>query len=117
VVLCSGKVYFDLLKAREEQKRQDVAILRVERLYPFPSVELEAALLRYPQQASLAWCQEEPRNMGAWRFAREQFLDGRVLGSGRTLQYAGRAESASPAAGSLKVHTAEQDALVKQALG
>ena len=63
------------------------------------------------------WCQEEPRNMGAWRFAREQFLDGKVLGSGRTLQYAGRPESASPAAGSLKVHLAEQDALVKQALG
>jgi 2-oxoglutarate dehydrogenase E1 component len=117
VVLCSGKVYYDLLKAREEQKRQDVAILRLERLYPFPSVELEAALLRYPQQASLVWCQEEPRNMGAWRFAREQFLDGKVLGSGRTLQYAGRPESASPAAGSLKVHLAEQDALVKQALG
>jgi 2-oxoglutarate dehydrogenase E1 component len=117
VVLCCGKVYFDLLKAREDAKRQDVAILRVERLYPFPSVELEAALLRYPQPASLVWCQEEPRNMGAWRFAREQFLDGAVLASGRPLQYAGRAESASPASGSLKKHITEQEALLERALG
>ena len=117
LVLCSGKVYFDLLKAREEARRQDVAILRVERLYPFPSVELEAALLRYPQGASLVWCQEEPRNMGAWRFVRERFLDGDVLASGRQLEYAGRAASAAPAPGSLKVHLVEQDALVKQALG
>ena len=116
-MLCSGKVYFDLLKAREEARRQDVAIVRVERLYPFPSVELEAALSRYPQGASLVWCQEEPRNMGAWRFVRERFLDGDVLASGRQLEYVGRAASAAPAPGSLKVHLAEQDALVKQALG
>ncbi len=117
VVLCSGKVYYDLLKTREDQKRQDVAILRVERLYPFPHVELDAALLRYPQQAELVWCQEEPRNMGAWRFARERFLDGDVYASGRTLRYAGREASAAPAPGSLKVHLAEQDALVQEALG
>ena len=117
IVLCSGKVYYDLVKAREDQKRQDVALLRVERLYPFPHVELDAALLRYPQQAELAWCQEEPRNMGAWRFVRERFLDGDVFASGRTLRYAGRAASAAPAPGSLKVHLAEQDALVKEALG
>jgi len=117
IVLCSGKVYYDLVKAREDQKRQDVALLRVERLYPFPHVELDAALLRYPQQAELAWCQEEPRNMGAWRFVRERFLDGDVFASGRTLRYAGRAASAAPAPGSLKVHLAEQEALVREALG
>jgi len=117
IVLCSGKVYYDLLKAREDKKRSDVALLRVERLYPFPHVELEAALLRYPQQAELVWCQEEPRNMGAFRFVRERFLDGEVLASGRTLRYAGRAASAAPAPGSLKVHLAEQDALVRDALG
>jgi 2-oxoglutarate dehydrogenase E1 component len=117
VVLCSGKVYYDLVKAREDQKRQDVALLRVERLYPFPHVELEAALLRYPQQAELAWCQEEPRNMGAWRFVRERFLDGDVYASARPLRYAGRTASAAPAPGSLKVHLAEQDALVREALG
>jgi 2-oxoglutarate dehydrogenase E1 component len=117
VVLCAGKVYYDLLKAREDAKRQDVALLRVERLYPFPSVELEAALLRYPQSAELVWCQEEPRNMGAFRFVRERFLDGDVIASGRALRYAGRAASAAPAPGSLKVHLAEQEALVKEALG
>jgi 2-oxoglutarate dehydrogenase E1 component len=117
IVLCSGKVYYDLSKAREDQKRSDVALLRVERLYPFPHVELEAALLRYPQQAELVWCQEEPRNMGAFRFVRERFLDGDVIASGRPLRYAGRAASAAPAPGSLKVHLAEQEALVKEALG
>jgi 2-oxoglutarate dehydrogenase E1 component len=117
IVLSSGKVYYDLVKAREDQKRQDVALLRVERLYPFPHVELDAALLRYPQPAELAWCQEEPRNMGAWRFVRERFQDGDVFASGRPLRYAGRAASAAPAPGSLKVHLAEQEALVKEALG
>jgi 2-oxoglutarate dehydrogenase E1 component len=117
VVLCSGKVYYDLQKAREEARRQDVALMRVERLYPFPSVELEAALLRYPQQAELVWCQEEPRNMGAFRFVRERFLDGDVVASRRPLRYAGRAASAAPAPGSLKVHLAEQEALVREALG
>jgi 2-oxoglutarate dehydrogenase E1 component len=117
VVLCTGKVYYDLLKAREDAKRNDVALLRVERLYPFPSVELEAALLRYPQSAELVWCQEEPRNMGAWRFVRERFLDGDVVASRRPLRYAGRAAAAAPAHGSLKVHLREQEQLVKEALG
>jgi 2-oxoglutarate dehydrogenase E1 component len=73
--------------------------------------------LRYPQQAELTWCQEEPRNMGAWRFVRERFLDGDVFASARPLRYAGRAASAAPAPGSLKVHLAEQEALVREALG
>jgi 2-oxoglutarate dehydrogenase E1 component len=117
LVLSSGKVYFDLLKAREEAKREDVALLRVERLYPFPAAELQAALGRYSPQAEVVWCQEEPRNMGAWPFVRERFLDGDVFASGRALRYAGRAASAAPAPGSLKVHLAEQAALVKEALG
>ncbi len=117
VVLCSGKVYFDLLKAREDLKRDDAALVRIERLYPFPAAEIEATLARYPAAADLVWCQEEPRNMGAWRFVRERFLDGEVEGRGRTLLYAGRAASAAPAPGSLKVHLAEQDALVREALG
>ncbi len=117
VVLCSGKVYFDLLKAREGVRRDDVALLRVERLYPFPSAELQAAIARYSPQAELVWCQEEPRNMGAWRFVRERFLDGDVEAGGRQPRYAGRAASAAPAPGSLKVHVAEQEALVRDALG
>ncbi len=116
VVLCAGKVYYDLLKAREEARRDEVALVRVERLYPFPADEVARALGRYPQDAALVWCQEEPRNMGAWRFVRERFSDGDVETAGRGLRYAGRAASASPAPGSLKVHLAEQEALVKLAL-
>jgi 2-oxoglutarate dehydrogenase E1 component len=117
VVLCSGKVYFDLLPAREAARRDDVALVRVERLYPFPAAELQAALGRYSPQAGIVWCQEEPRNMGAWRFVRERFLDGDVEAGGRLPRYAGRAASAAPAPGSLKVHLAEQEALVGGALG
>jgi 2-oxoglutarate dehydrogenase E1 component len=117
VVVCSGKVYFDLLKAREDAKRDDVALVRVERLYPFPAAELQAALARYSPKAEVVWCQEEPRNMGAWRFVRERFLDGDVEAAGRALRYAGRPASAAPAPGSLKVHLAEQEALVREALG
>jgi 2-oxoglutarate dehydrogenase E1 component len=117
VVLCCGKVYFDLLKAREDARRDDVALARVERLYPFPSGELQATLARYSSQAEIVWCQEEPRNMGAWRFVRERFLDGEVEAGGRLPSYAGRAASAAPAPGSLKVHQGEQEALVREALG
>jgi 2-oxoglutarate dehydrogenase E1 component len=117
VVLCTGKVYFDLLKAREDAKRDDVALVRVERLYPFPAAELQAVLARYPGMAEVVWCQEEPRNMGAWRFVRERFLDGDVATGGRAPRFAGRPASAAPAPGSLKVHLLEQDALVRDALG
>jgi len=117
VVFSSGKVYYDLLKARADARRDDVALVRLERLYPFPVKELQAVIERHPAQAELVWCQEEPRNMGAFRFVRDLFQDGDVAASGRALRYAGRAASAAPAHGSLKVHLAEQDALVKQALG
>ncbi len=117
VVHCSGKVYFDLLKAREDARRDDVALVRVERLYPFPAAELQAVLARYPATAEIVWCQEEPRNMGAWRFVRERFLDGDVATGGRAPRFAGRAASAAPAPGSLKVHLLEQDALVREVLG
>jgi len=117
VVLCSGKVYFDLLKAREDLKRDDAALVRVERLYPFPAAEVQAALGRFAPRAEIVWCQEEPRNMGAWRFVRERFLDGDVEAGGRSPRYAGREESAAPAPGSLKVHLAEQEALLRDALG
>jgi len=118
VVLVSGKLYYDLLKGREERKADQVALLRLEQLYPFPRAELARALSRYASTAELVWAQEEPRNMGAWRFVRERFLDGDVLVPGRRLPlYAGRAESASPAAGSHRVHLREQEAVVRSALG
>ena len=115
VVLASGKVYYDLLKAREDAGRGDVALVRLEQLYPFPAAPLGALLARHPR-AEIVWAQEEPQNMGAWRFVRERFLDGEVDSGGRLPRYAGRAASASPAPGSLKIHLAEQEKLVREAL-
>jgi 2-oxoglutarate dehydrogenase E1 component len=115
VVMTSGKLYYDLLKARDDARRADVALVRLEQLYPFPVAALGRVLARYPQ-AQLVWAQEEPRNMGAWRFVRERFLDGDVPAGGRPLRYAGRKESASPAAGSHKVHLREQEAILEAAL-
>src|SRR5262245_25253670 len=115
VVLTSGKLYFDLLKAREEGHADHVALVRVEQLYPFPAGALNAALSRYVPLAELVWAQEEPENMGAWRSIRERFLDDGV-GGGRPLHYVGRPASASPATGSHKAHVVAQDALVAAAL-
>ena len=118
LVLCSGKVYYDLLAAREERKLKDVAIVRLEQLYPFPVKSLGAELKKYPN-AEVVWCQEEPENMGAWRF-----LDRRLeallneipkLKATRPI-YCGRAESAATATGLLKRHNAEQSKLVDEAL-
>src|SRR5437667_3713078 len=117
VVLTSGKLYYDLLKAREQARADHVALVRLEQLYPAPGGEIARVLARYPVDAELLWAQEEPRNMGAWRFVREQFLDGVVLDPGRRQpRYVGRGESAAPAPGSHKVHLQEQEALVRQAL-
>jgi 2-oxoglutarate dehydrogenase E1 component len=116
VALCAGKVYFDLVEAREKWGHSDVALIRLEQLYPFPASALQEALARYSPEAEVVWVQEEPQNMGAWRFVREDFLDGNVETGGRTLGYVGRAPSASPASGSLKVHLTEQAKLVRQAL-
>jgi 2-oxoglutarate dehydrogenase E1 component len=117
VVLVSGKLYYDLLKGREERRADQVALVRLEQLHPFPLAELGKLIGRYPVAAELAWAQEEPRNMGAWRFVRERFLDGELAAAGaRGLRYVGRAPSASPAPGSHKTHVAEQDAIVREAL-
>ena len=117
IVLTSGKLYYDLLKAREDQHVTGVALVRVEQLYPFPLDGLAIALARYPGNADLVWAQEEPRNMGAWRFVREEFMDRAAgLANGRVPRYVGREASASPAPGSLKVHIAEQEAIVEAAL-
>jgi 2-oxoglutarate dehydrogenase E1 component len=117
VVLTSGKLYYDLIKAREERRADHVAIVRLEQLYPFPAAELARVLARYPATAELRWAQEEPRNMGAWRFVRERFLDGDLRDVAKRVPgYIGRDESASPAAGSHKVHVQEQETLVRQAL-
>jgi 2-oxoglutarate dehydrogenase E1 component len=117
VVLTSGKLYYDLLKAREDQRVDHVALVRLEQLYPVPAAEIARVLARYPVDAELLWAQEEPRNMGAWRFVRDSFLDAVVRDPGRRVpRYVGRPESAAPAPGSHKVHVAEQEELVRQAL-
>jgi 2-oxoglutarate dehydrogenase E1 component len=118
VVLASGKVAWDLIAAREKADRSAVAIVRLEEVYPFPGHALGQVFQRYPQDAELVWVQEEPRNMGAWRFVREQFLDGKVEGLAphRALRYIGRRERASPAPGSHHAFAREQEALVAEAL-
>ena len=116
-VLCSGKVYYDLLAAREERKIVDIAIVRLEQFYPFPGKLLSKELARYAK-ADVIWCQEEPQNMGGWNF-----LDRRIEGVLTEIKhktarpvYVGREESASTATGSLKRHTREQAAIIDKAL-
>ena len=114
IVFCSGKVYFDLLKARRKEALRDVALVRIEQLYPFPSEEYQAILNRYPNAREVVWCQEEPQNQGAWYQIRHR-LQELVLGR-RALLYAGRAPAAAPATGIPKIHEIEQQALVAAAL-
>ncbi|MFN4352339.1 MAG: 2-oxoglutarate dehydrogenase E1 component [Hylemonella sp.] len=113
VIACSGKVYYDLVKKREEKGLDDVAILRVEQLYPFPHKVFAAELKKYPNATDIVWCQDEPQNQGAWFFVQhyihENMLDGQKLG------YAGRAASASPAVGYAHLHQEQQKALVEAA--
>jgi 2-oxoglutarate dehydrogenase E1 component len=114
VVFCSGKVYFDLLKARRKDNLRDVALVRIEQLYPFPSEEYEAALNRYPNAREIVWCQEEPQNQGAWYQIRHRLQE--ALGGRRQVLYAGRAPAAAPATGISKIHEAELTALIHAAL-
>ena len=117
VVLTSGKLYYDLLKGREEKKADHVALVRVEQLYPVPGADLARIFSRYSPSAELVWAQEEPRNMGAWRFLREQFLDGVIPDPGKRVpRYLGRDASAAPAPGSHKLHVLEQEHIVAKAL-
>jgi 2-oxoglutarate dehydrogenase E1 component len=113
VIVCSGKVYYDLVKTRTEKKANDVAIIRVEQLYPFPHKAFAAELKKYPNASDIVWCQDEPQNQGAWFFVQhyvhENMLDGQKLG------YAGRAASASPACGYAHLHQEQQKALLEQA--
>jgi 2-oxoglutarate dehydrogenase E1 component len=114
LVFCSGKVYFDLLKARRREALRDVALVRIEQLYPFPSDEYQAILNRYPEAREVVWCQEEPQNQGAWYQIRHR-LQELVMGR-RPVLYAGRPPAAAPATGIAKIHEQEQAALVAAAL-
>jgi 2-oxoglutarate dehydrogenase E1 component len=113
VLLCSGKIFYELHRRREELKREDLAIVRLEQLYPFPHRELEAALKHCPENTPVAWVQEEPENMGAWRYMR-------VTCGSRLLDrfpFTGvyRPASANPSSGSARVHKIEQEKLLTAA--
>jgi 2-oxoglutarate dehydrogenase E1 component len=114
VVLCSGKVYYDLIEDATKRGISDVAIVRVEQLYPFPRKEVAAELAKYPAAKEIVWCQEEPMNQGAWYQIQHHLLN--VIDNDHSLHYAGRVRSPAPAAGHLSTHLAEQAALVEQAL-
>jgi 2-oxoglutarate dehydrogenase E1 component len=114
LVFSSGKVYFDLLKARRALAAPDVALVRLEQIYPFPADEYAAIIARYPNAAELVWCQEEPQNQGAWYQIRHRLE--RPLAGKRVLLYAGRPPAAAPATGIGKIHEAEQSSLVQAAL-
>ncbi|MEM9060661.1 MAG: 2-oxoglutarate dehydrogenase E1 component [Pseudomonadota bacterium] len=118
VVMCSGKVYFDLLDARDAAGLDDVYLMRLEQFYPFPALSLTRELARFPG-AEVVWCQEEPKNQGAWFFVEPniEWVLSRTRPSGGRAEYAGRAASASPATGLASQHKAEQDKLVRTALG
>ena len=118
VLLCCGKVYYDLLEAKEKREAGgagagEVALVRVEQLYPWPAAQLASSLERYARADRVFWVQEEPSNMGAWTFVRERIQD--ALHPSQQLAYAGRAESASTAVGSLRLHKEQQGALVAAA--
>jgi 2-oxoglutarate dehydrogenase E1 component len=111
VILCSGKVYYDLLKFREENKIANAAIIRVEQLYPLDEAQLKAAVGQYPNARAIVWCQEESQNMGAWNFIAWQLR--RLLET--SIWYVGRGASASPAVGSLARHRKEQQLIIQDA--
>jgi 2-oxoglutarate dehydrogenase E1 component len=114
LLVCSGKVYYDLDAFRQGQETADVAILRLEQFYPFPERRLREAIESYGTVEDVLWVQEEPENMGGWEFVRHQLA--RLLPAGTSLRYIGRPASASPATGSARRHATQRDRLLHAAL-
>jgi 2-oxoglutarate dehydrogenase E1 component len=115
LVFCSGKVYYDLLESRETHSIKDVALIRVEQLYPFPVDEYAELIARHAHVKEIVWCQEEPLNQGAWYQIKHRLQE--PLQSHQELYYAGRPSAAAPASGIFKIHLQQQQALVDAALG
>lgn len=117
VVLCQGKIYYELLAYRREQKITDTALIRIEQLYPFPAEEFGRVINQYPGAKEIVWCQEEPRNQGAWYWlaSRQHLVN--VLGTKRKLLLVSRPASASPAVGYYSKHNAQQKAIIENAFG
>lgn len=114
VVFCTGKVFYDLLDARNKAEKNHIALVRVEQIYPFPTEKVKAVLNTFKSAGEIIWTQEEPQNQGAWLFVRDDFDE--IIGKCGSISYVGRKRSASPAAGHLKTHLREQEELVKTAL-
>ena len=116
VILCSGKVYFDLIEAREKLKRNDIIFYRIEQLYPFPVKSLVKELKPYAKNAKFYWCQEEPKNMGAWFSARDyiQWTLDNIKANNNQISYIGRSPDASPATGYAKWHVSQQKEIIKK---
>jgi len=115
IALCTGKVYYDLAATRKDRDVEDVALLRIEQLYPFPHKTLAAEFKKYPNATEIMWVQDEPQNQGAWFYMQHHLLEN--MSEGQKLGYAGRAASASPAAGYYAMHNEQQKALIDQAFG
>ncbi|MDX1924520.1 MAG: 2-oxoglutarate dehydrogenase E1 component [Rickettsiaceae bacterium] len=113
VILCSGKIYYDLFEARQKNNQKDLAIIRIEQLYPFPQEALNKELAKYASAKELVWCQEEPENMGVWQFLKTRYANSGPL---EKIQCVSRKESASPATGYASVHAKEQQDLINKAL-
>ena len=114
VIICSGKIYYELLETRRVNRIHDIAILRVEQIYPFPGPQLDALLARYTDTDDLLWCQEEPKNQGAWDFCKVRIPA--LIDQRWQLAYAGRQPSSAPAVGSVKLHAQEQQQIINTAL-
>ncbi|WP_211828787.1 2-oxoglutarate dehydrogenase E1 component [Kistimonas asteriae] len=119
LVMCSGKVYYDLLEKRRAESLDHVAIIRIEQLYPFPQEDLDELIANYPNLTSIVWCQEEPMNQGAWYCSQHHMHRAIAQHSNKQLQlqYAGREASAAPACGYMSIHVEQQQKLVADALG
>lgn len=114
VVLCYGKVYYELLEARRLNKRSDIAIIRVEQLYPLPGKKLDAELAKYTKTNELIWCQEEPKNQGGWDFCKLRLMA--LLNKRWVIDYIGREPSSAPAVGSAKLHAIEQKKIIDECI-
>ena len=115
IICCSGKVYYDLVRKREEMGSKDVAIIRVEQLYPFPHKAFAAEVKRFANATEIVWCQDEPQNQGAWFFVQHYIHEN--MRDGQRLGYSGRAASASPAVGYAHLHQEQQKTLIEGAFG
>lgn len=113
VILCSGKIYYDLLEKRKSEKRRDIAIIRVEQIYPLSGPLLNEVLKCYTETTDLIWCQEEPKNQGAWDFVKPRLPA--LLEKEWQLGYVGRATSSVPAVGSAQLHTKQQKEILNKA--